>query len=89
MMRVPVAAPSAPTRIEGRGQPTAGLPVEIPDPTAADTLTEPGTRSRTGTIVRGGRRISMLSACGFVLGFLGGMVLVGLVARYWLGITHF
>lgn len=87
MIRIPPAAPSAPTRVEGKRPADGPLPtVLIPDPTAADTLTEPGTRS--GLVLKG-RRISALSASGFVLGFLIGMVMVGLIARYWLGITHF
>ncbi len=86
MIRIPPAAPSAPTRVEGK-RVEAPLPaILIPDPTAADTLTEPGTRS--GLVLKR-KRISMLSAFGFVLGFLIGMVVVGLVARYALDITHF
>ena len=86
MMRIPPAAPSAPTRIEGKRVDGPLPAILIPDPTAADTLTEPGTRS--GLVLKR-KRISPLSACGFVLGFLLGMALVGLVAHYWLGITHF
>ena len=82
MMRIAPAAPSVPTRVEGAQGRVEGPARD----TLVDTLTEPGSRSRT---IFKRKRITPLAGFGFALGFLGGMLVVAAVAHYWLRITLF